>query len=225
MAFERVPDQDALFRHCVFPESFKSGQKRFAREKVFKLYESQNGACLTASVTWQRYQPTMLQLHRAGCRLARLRNSKNRGRSAGKVYCGAYQFYALSLADVIGLDNVADAYAVHDPEEGEVAHVSLVFILRGDPLFSLSDTKTAILDRLWNATYGPLRHVCRCDRGLTSHPGALLEDAPFGPYSERRSFVRRAWDVPSSIIVGFWWRTLSRPKPEREECPKRVDEG
>jgi hypothetical protein len=222
MRLELVPDQDALFRHCVFPESFKSSQKRFAREKLFKLYERQGGACLAASVTWQRCHPTMFQLHRSGCRLAESRNRNSRGQAARKVYCGAYQFYALSLADVIGLDNVADAYAIHDPENGEFAHVSLVFILRGDPLFSLSDTKTAILDRLWNATYGPLRHVCRCDGSLASHPSGLLEDAPLGPYRERRSFFRRAWDVPSSMVFGFWWRKFSKPTPERDECPDRA---
>ena len=156
-----VPDDNNLFRHSVHPTSFKGNN--FAPEKHLKLNDV-NGdeRLIEASVAWQRYLPTTEHVHLYGCKLAFKRNEKARNNGKFKeksrqVYCGAYQIKAHAVRSIIN----------------ELPEMDV-----GD--FDVEAIKTAIIDRLWNASCGPLRHVCDCDRDLADHPSSKLPDAPMG---------------------------------------------
>ena len=179
-----VPDDNNLFRHSVHPTSFKGNN--FAPEKHLKLNDV-NGdeRLIEASVAWQRYLPTTEHVHLYGCKLAFKRNEKARNNGKFKeksrqVYCGAYQIKAHAVRSIINeLPEILNADVLHQIEDGEIAHIALLFRLEvGD--FDVEAIKTAIIDRLCNASCGPLRHVCDCDRDLADHPSSKLPDAPMG---------------------------------------------
>ena len=203
MPLRPIPNRDGLFRHVVFPNGFRSTKKRenarFDYQKLIKFYDNSDG--IHGSVAWERYLPTTKHIHGYGERLASRRNQglKNSGNFAEQkrnIYCGAYQFSAQAIRDIASnpdLSEITLAEVAHKVEEGEIAHADLRFVI--DPTWQASEgTKTAIMDRLWNASSGPLRHISDCDQDLDPHPSIHLTTAPGGAYSDRRSWwVRSLW--------------------------------
>lgn len=209
----RVSDNDSLFRHSVFPVAFKS--RRFAQEKLIKLYEHSDGSLL-ASLVWQRYAPTTQLIHDSGCRLARRRNDRKRAEGGFKekdrqIYCGAYRLIAgtiRALAVTDGLSEVLSADVVHHIEDGEIAHTDLKIILKSNNGADVEGIKTAILDRLWNLCSGPLRHQCDYDSDISHHPSSELIPAPTGPYVDRRSRFLRFCCIIRFRFCCLLWRSL-----------------
>jgi hypothetical protein len=213
MRWWRIPDGDSLFRHSIFPVSFKG--RRFSWEKCLTLYDEPDGSIL-ASLTWERYVPTTELVHGYGCRLAFRRNEKKRAEGRFKekdrqVYCGAYQLKGNAirgLAVINGLDQVLSADVIHRIEEGEIAHTDLKIVLRAGG--GVEGTKTAILDRLWNTCSGPLKHICDCDTDIDTHPSLGLPTAPAGPYYDSRSYLLRLWYIVRFRICNWLWVHFQR---------------
>ena len=210
MTSRRISDDNNLFRHSVYPTSFQG--KTFAREKLLKLYDEVNGAerLIVASVAWERYLPTTKYIHLYGCRLASKRNDKARRENKFKeksrqIYCGAYQIEARAVRAIVDeLPEILRADVVHQIEDGEIAHTALQFYLISEE-FDVEATKTAIIDRLWNASYGPLRHVCECDKDLTAHPSSTLTVAPHGEYSDKRSYASHLASLIRFLVLNWLW--------------------
>jgi len=193
----RIPDGNNLFRHAIHPVSFR--KTTFVTDKFWHLSNEPDGTIL-GSLAWERYAPTAHYVHAHGCRLASRRNEAKRlseryDDKKRQVYCGAYQVTARSVRD-IALDELAgvlSADVVHHVEEGEIAHTDLRFTLVKPEAFDVEGTKTAIIDRLWNACTGPLAHACDCDRALNPHPNTLLAIPPLGRYRDQRWWITRIW--------------------------------
>ncbi len=187
MCFGPIPDRANLFRHSVFPVSFRS--RRFAAPNFFnlneKVHDGQN--IVVASVAWQTYMPTSNYVHRYGCRLADKRNKRKQEKGTYKekdrqVYCGAYQLTAgavREISTVTGLEEIESADVYHLIEDGEIAHTELKFVFKTGAAITEA-AKTAIIDRLWHACAGPMPFICEQDTEMTNHPSEKLEDAPNG---------------------------------------------
>jgi hypothetical protein len=214
MTCRRIADGDTLFRHSIHPVSFKG--RVFVWEKCLHLVDRPDG--FLGSLAWERYLPTSELIHEYGCRLALRRNQKKRaeGRYKDKdrqIYCGAYQLRRRAirnLGSADGLDEILYADAVHRIEEGEIAHTDLLIVLRPVENLHPEGTKTAILDRLWNASSGPLRHTCDYDQDIPEHPKLRLATAPAGPYSDTRSNLFRLWCFLRYHICKWVLRKLAR---------------
>jgi hypothetical protein len=196
MSVATITDGQSLFRHAVHPVSFR-GKGIFASEKLFYL-KDRNGV-LFGSLVWERFVPTKQHVHERGCQLAQARNDEKRAEGKYKeasrqVYCGAYHLQARTIRSIAQdqLAGVSLVDVIHSPEDGEIAHTDLRVFLTPEP-FDVEGTKTAVLDRLWHASSGPLRHTCECDLDLHPHPNLKLIEAPLGPYLDRRSWVSRLW--------------------------------
>ncbi len=215
MSCSHIPDGDSLFRQSIHPLSFKG--KAFAWAKCLMLYDEPDGSLL-ASLTWERYLPTTEAVHDYGCRLAFRMNERKRiaGKLTDKnrnVYCGAYQMKGRAiraLVTVEGLNEVLSADVVHHVEEGEIAHADLRIVLKSGGVPDIEGTKTAILDRLWNASSGPMKHACDCDKNIAEHPSSSLITPPAGAYSDTRSHFIHFWCIIRFYICSFLWRTLFR---------------
>lgn len=218
MRWGRIPDNDNLFRHCIYPFSFQG--KRFAWGKWMKIYHESDGSLL-ASLAWERFVPTAELIRGYGCRVAFGMNEKQRieGRTTKKdrrIYCGAYQLKGSAvraLATVGDLDEIVSANVVHRVEEGEIAHTDLRIVLKKSDDLNIEDTKTAIVDRLWSACRGPIRHTCDCDQKIEPHPSAALGIPPVGPYSDNRSSLARRWCISRFRVLNWIWRHSA---PHRE---------
>lgn len=201
----RIPDQNNLFRHCIYPVAF-TRQKKLAAGKLIRLYpDPQTNNAFLASLAWERYLPTTEHVHALGCRLAENRNAKP-GQSK-QIYCGAYQLDAKavrSLPTLSGLVEIESADVIHRVENGELAHTDLRIAIR--PGADVEGTKTAITDRLWNACSGPLKHICDSDKSLASHPSSTLPTPPGGPYRDRRSRFVRIYHVLIFRFLRWSWR-------------------
>jgi hypothetical protein len=213
MKCEPVPDGDSLFRQTIHPLVFRG--PRYAYEKFLKLDCDQGNAVLQGSLTWERFAPTAKFVHGYGCRLASRMNERDRAAAKFKeknrrVYCGAYELQGKAiraLANCNGLNEILSADIVHHVEEGEIAHTDLRIILRPEKVASIEDTKTVIVDRLWNACSGPLTHICDCDKGMPEHPSSSLPTAPAGPYSDNRSYWFRLCCIVRFHICYWLWRS------------------
>lgn len=213
MRCRRIPDGDSLFRQSIYPLSFRG--RVFAWEKWLRLSDQTDGSLL-ASLTWERYVPTTELVHGYGCRVASRMNEKKRAAGTFKdksrhVYCGAYQLKgkairALAAAD--GLGEILSADVVHHVEEGEIAHTDLRIVLRPGGGSNVEGTKTAVLDRLWNACSGPLKHICDDDKDIVAHPSSSLITPPAGPYSDDRSYSLRLWCIIRFHICNWLWRAF-----------------
>src|SRR5258708_9153158 len=125
-------------------------------------------------MAWERFGPTSDYIHRYGCRLASGQNDRDRvqGRfkdDSRKIYCGACQMRGKAiraLAVTEGLNEIVSADVIHHIENGEISHTDLKIVVRENSGYDVEGTKTAILERLWNACHGPLTHVCLCDADL-----------------------------------------------------------
>ena|SRR6266850_1180732 len=205
-----IPDSDELLRHSLFPLAFQS--KVFLPEKLWRFFDEEDGA-IEASLAWQRYVPTLKLVHEFGCRVAAKINAEKR--AAGKfrprnrhIYCGAYVIDARSVRSLVGmegLNEIASANVVHQIEKGEIAHSALKVVLKqGD--FDREATKTAILDRLWQASRGPATHVCDEDRDIEDHPRAKLLAAPGGDYVDTRHRIYRLWCLARFHTCNWIWQ-------------------
>lgn len=195
----RIPSRNSLFRHCIFPVAFDNAME-FVNRNFWNLSNQPDGSIL-GSLVWQRYAPTEQHIHEHGCRMAFRRNEKKReeGRYKEKkrqVYCGAYQVRAkvirnLPLDKLLG---VQAADVVHHIEGGEIAHTDLRIIpVQGPVAFDLEGTKTAVVDRLWRACTGPIKHICPEDQDLPAHPNTKLPTPPSGEYADKRWRITRFW--------------------------------
>jgi hypothetical protein len=214
MRWGRIPDGDSLFRHAVFPTAFKSN-KSFAPNKAIKL-ETQKDGSLLASLTWDRYVPSAEYIHDYGCRLVSRRNTRALAKGKLKdrsVYCGAYELRARNVRELPtseNLDELLSADVIHHVEDGEIAHTNLRIILRPGTAVSPESTKTAIIDRLWALSRGPLKHSCDCDKDIDPHPSSGLPVGPNGPYLDSRSSLLRRWCVVRFQIFNWIWRNSIR---------------
>jgi hypothetical protein len=204
----RIPDEDSLFRHSIYPVSFK--RDVFAVGKLWNLVVQSDGSLL-GSLVWQRYAPREKHIHRHGCRLALRRNEGKRHEGTFKetnrqVYCGAYRISARSVRSLASdqLSGVLSAEVIHHIEDGEIAHSDLRVRLNQVP-FDTEGTKTAILDRLWNACSGPMKHVCDSDWDISSHPNLHLAVPPLGPYRDSRFLFSRLWSLFRFSICNWMW--------------------
>jgi hypothetical protein len=182
-----------LFRHCVFPQSFRGNKKPvFACEKLWKLHDNPDGT-LEGSLAWELFVPTTQHVHAYGQRLADQRNQ--RARDDGKydekrkaIYLSAYVVTAAAVRQLPGTDNLSEvksADVVHKVEAGEIAHAAVIISV--NPGAHLEETKTAIIDRLWNNSTGPLTNrETRPQLGQQS-PGIDLPPGPKGESVETRN--------------------------------------
>jgi hypothetical protein len=211
MQWGHIADGDNLFRHCIHPLSFKG--PNFVPGKLIRIYDESDGSLL-ASLVWERFVPTPSLLHDYGCRLAHGMNQKTRSEGKykdenRKIYCGAYQLRAAAvraLTVIEGLNEIASADVVHNTEEGEIAHADLRIVLKSGEALNIESTKTVIVDRLWNACRGPLKHVCDPDQGIDPHPSSRLITAPTGAYSDTRSQLLRLWFIIRYRVCDWLWQ-------------------
>jgi hypothetical protein len=209
-----IPDGDSLFRQIIHPLSFRGA--RFAHDRLLRLYYDQADRSLLASLTWERYVPTTKLIHGYGCRLALGMNEAEQaaGRTKQKnrrIYCGAYELKGKAiraLAASEGLHEILSADIVHHVETEEIAHADLRIVLRPGVVSDIEGTKTAILDRLWNACSGPLRHICDCDKDIPEHPSSILSTPPGGEYSDTRSYFFRVWCILRFQVCSWLWRNF-----------------
>lgn len=206
-----IPSRASVFRHSVHPVSFRGG-KTFDPRNLLNICDLPDGS-LETSMAWDRYLPSVKDVHSYGCRLAHQRNQAKQ--TAGKynekyrqIYCGAYETEVLSIRRLVGnenLDEIASADVVHQPEDGEIAHVRVIIRVRDDGDLDRENTKTAIIHRIWHAFRGPLIHVCPCDAEIPNHPSSTLATGPAGPYVDRRSRLVQLWSL-FRFHCGVWIR-------------------
>jgi hypothetical protein len=214
MCLSRVPDDESLFRSVVYPFAFK--KTAFRPEKFLRL--TVQNSKIEASLARQMFAPIEEEIHKYGCRLAHRNNDLERLRGQYKdqdrrIYCGCYQVKTKSirnLAATVGLEEVLSANVEHIVEHGEIAHVNLVVCLKTEIKFNVEATKTAIIDRLWNASTGPIQHVCPCDLGVLAHPSLSLEAPPLGPFVDTRSRFRVKWEVIRWRLL-VWFQAIFEP--------------
>jgi hypothetical protein len=197
-----LPQTDNVFRGAHHPIVFK--KSIFRPGPFLRLYNEQNPRLIEASFVCQRYAPELCYVHSYGCRNSRERNRRRRS-GEGDVYCGAYQ---LKVATVRGLPNtvglthvVVTMDIVHQIENDQIAHAALKIELNQNvPEAAIEGIKTAIVDRLWRWSHGPVLHRCKTDRKLVPHPNTLLPTGPAGAYIEDRTIRTRIW-----YLVRFWF--------------------
>jgi len=214
MRYRCIPNSDGLFRHCIHPTAFRNQGKRFAPHKLIRLKE-QNGTLL-GSLAWERYLPTTKHVHSYGCQLASIRTKKNNKRH---IYCGAYQLEASAvraLATTETLNGISSANVVHHIENGQIAHAELRISLKTGNN-NVESTKTAILDRLWNKCYGPLRYIDDCDQDIIPHPSSDLPTPPAGAYNDTRSCLSRLWSIIRFHLESWYLRTFSQNASKQSE--------
>lgn len=188
-----IAENDSLFRHVVFPLAYRG--RVFQWDKGMNLSDGADGTVL-GSLAWERFVPTLAEIHGYGCRLAFRMTENVREKKKEKyrdkdrrIYTGAYQFKAgriRALTKIDGLDDVLSADIIHHIEDGEIAHTDLRFTLSKEPKFDIEGTKTAILDRLWHVCNGPLIHKCDYDEDILDHAGSALPTPFSGPYKDMR---------------------------------------
>jgi len=214
MRYRRIPDSDSLFRHCIYPVSFK--KKTFSSDKLWHLEVDELTGILHGSLAWERYVPAKKYVHEYGCRIESRRNSR---RKAGtpSVYCGAYRLNGVAVRALNCLiESVSSADVVHQVEDCEIAHVALRIGLKPEGP-NVEFTKTEILVSLWNACYGPLTYKDVWHQDIKPHPCSNLSTGPAGQYSDTRSYLYRLWSLIRFRIclirfrIYSWvWRSLSQ---------------
>ena len=197
-----IPDLDNLFRGAHHPIAFSN--KTFKPLKFMKIFPDKTDfRRIEASFIWERYAPTAAYVHSCGCRRSKKRKQKD-------IYCGAYQITARSvraLMNTTGLPEVATADIIHSIEDSEISHASFRVQLWDDvEEEDAEDVKTAIADRLWNSSRGPLKHICPADRDLPQHPSGSLELAPLGSYVDNRPAPVRFWHLLRYWLAYAMWK-------------------
>jgi hypothetical protein len=204
-SFFEIRDDDVLFRHVVFPVAFSSGKKTALRVSgLWRITAThEDSYVLETSVAWDRFVPTFRYVHEYGCRLANGRNQNKRRENGGvlrekerSVYCGAYQLTGASIRTLpsqVG-EGVKEVDVIHKVEHGEVAHAALLIRISPDTL-DQEGLKTAIMDRLWRANRGPLKHICEDDADLAGHPSEKLDRGPAGEAFSDPSGCLKLWNL------------------------------
>jgi hypothetical protein len=221
MRYRRIPDNDGLFRHCIHPHSFRNRGKRFASDKLIYLKYDENKQTLLGSLAWERYVPTTRYVHDYGCQVASFMNEKlhAEGKSGKErfIYCGAYQLNGIAvraLAATEKLNEISSADVVHHIENEQIAHTDLRISLRlGN--FDVENTKTAIVDRLWNACSGPLKYIDDRDKDIKPHPSSDLYTPPAGVYTDTRSYTYRLLSVIRFRIYKWFWCNFCQNAPKQ----------
>ena len=157
--------------------------------------------------------PTPEYIHAYGCRLASKINDKKRAdgklkRKHRHVYCGAYGLRAHSIRALVGaedLGEVTSADVTHLVEDGEIAHAELKVVLAAGTV-DVEGTKTAILDRLWHDSCGPLTHICDYDKDLNEHRSTSLSIGPRGECVDSRAYLYRLWCIARFHVYSWLWR-------------------
>lgn len=211
MFCDGIRDGDYLYRHSVHPLSFH--KDIFDQSRLFNLVHNAASGAIRGSLAWERFVPTPEYIHAYGCRLAKKRNDKKMAegklnRKNRQIYCGAYGLKARSVRALVGaeeLGEVASADVTHLVEDGEIAHAELRIVLVAGTA-NVESTKTAILDRLLNASCGPLRHICDYDNDLHDHPSANLSIGRGGEYVDSRSYLSRLCCIVRFHICSWLWR-------------------
>jgi hypothetical protein len=215
-----VRDADNLFRLAIHPTSHRDGGRRFESTKLLHFVQLDDQITFETSLAWEWFVPTEEMLHEYGCRNALDRNRakkeklgslKPRDRS---TYWGSYHLKAYSIRSLVGaekLDELANVDIIQETENGELAHVSFTFSLKPDWTGDPENARTAVIDRLWRSTRGPLIHVCPYDNDLNPHPSTNIEgvEAPLGPYHDDRSTLRKCLMVLWFRVVAAVWRTMN----------------
>lgn len=207
-----VREGENIWRSAVFPIAFKKN-KQLSPITFLKLYAADNSPfVLEMSVVRETYAPVLAMVHGFGCRLASSQNQNlsGKGKNANRVYCGAYQ---LAVGDVQALKGAANLPEVtkaevhHIVEAGEFAHANLQIEIdtQGD-VDAIEPIKTLIVDRLWQSSVGPSKHICRCDKNVDPHPSELLTVSPKGEYVDARSKFKVALDV--ALCLAFYYPRL-----------------
>jgi hypothetical protein len=198
-----VPDADSIYRHAIYPAAYKTGKQpltsaRFDLRSFLHLKPQPDGT-LETSFVWERYAPTEKELHAYGCRLAHGRNAKLISPASLKyrnMYCGAYQCTAREIRAIpannpMYLEKIEIRRRI---ESGEIAHTEFKVFLKGN--YSAETLATVLFDRIWHCLQGPLRHCCNCDVDVKEQNLAdKLDVPPKGRYSDKRSWLRRAWHI------------------------------
>jgi hypothetical protein len=206
----KIPNSDSLFRSTIFPLVF-GNNKAFKCDKFLRLEDEADGT-ISASLAWERYVPTVAHVHGYGSRLAAAMNEnlpQKHKANKRRIYCGAYQLTGKmirALADTEGLSEVVSADVIHLVEKGEIAHTNLRIVLRPESQSSAEGIKTVIVDRLWSACHGPLRHKCDCDMDIAEHPSSFLIVPPAGEYCDTRHFLLRIWSITRFHLSSWLWR-------------------
>jgi len=204
MFSSNIQNGDNLYRHSVFPISFKGNQFASAKFWNFKEKTDLNQTSIVTSLAWERYVPSKKYVHAYGCRLASriTEKRKSEGKTSPKyrhVYCGSYQLNAEAIRLLTTTDGLADilsADVIHEIENGEIAHTNLKIFFKPVLQYDLEGTKTAIIDRLWSVNRGPLLHVCKYDRDIANgHPNESLQVPPSGEYLDARSYLLCFWFI------------------------------
>ena len=207
-----IGDNDYVYRPIVFPLAFQR-RNVFVTSKVFHFNMSQAGM-LKGSLAWERFVPTTAHVHEFGCRLVSKRNERKRmaqgtlSQKDRQVYCGFYGLNAKSiraLVDTEELNEVIRADVVHLVEDGEIAHAELIIELAAG-VIDIEDTKTAIFDRLWNASRGPRTHVCFSDIDLNEHPSKLLIVGGFGEFNDQSGCLHGLWRITKFHVSKLLWQ-------------------
>jgi len=203
-----LPDE-GVWRSAIFPLAFNRRQK-FIPKSYYRLKGAEGSAfVLVTSLCRQKYAPTLIMVHRFGCRLAKSHNRSEvrRGKEANRIYCGGY---ALLTKDILGLKGtsnlpqVKDVQVIHCVENGEFAHANLRIVIdtNGDEE-AVEGVKTLIVDRLWAHSSGPAKYSCLSDERLEPHPSEWLMQGGKGAFSEERSNKTIAADVAAYLLIYF----------------------
>ena len=210
MWWAHIGDDDYVYRPSVFPLSFP--KKQFDRSKLFNLVYAAPDV-LRGSLVWERFAPTAVYIHKYGCRLASKMNKRKfeeKGSLPAKdrrIYCGAYGMKVRSVRALVGLAELSEvigADVTHLFEDGEIAHAELKIVLMAGEA-DLEGTKTAILDRLWNASCGPLQHVCDADTDIDKHPSNLLTVGGAGKYEHNAGPLHQFWRMVKYHLSSWLW--------------------
>jgi|SRR5580704_9685944 hypothetical protein len=202
MKIRSISVDDEIFRDAIYPFAYTNSppdKARFRPDKVLKLRDETNadgGITLSSSLTMGALAPNQRELRCHGCRVARRMNEKDKQsdrykEASRRIYCGSYHIPAGSIGDLATvMSEVTAARVIHEPEDGEVAHVALLADLSVTDSVLVEGAKTKIIHSLWQSSRGPLRHVCGDDADTVNHPSSRLEEPPAGAYAPTRSLFK-----------------------------------
>jgi hypothetical protein len=112
------------------------------------------------------------------------------------------------------LPEITGAVVLHVVEDNEIAHANVRITLANVASGRVEELKTAIVDRLWQVSRGPLHHRCVSDHDINPHPSNAMLDPPGGAYFDDRSLIYRAWYIVRFWLLAGLWRLNVIPLAE-----------